>query len=196
MPITTPESEVASYAGDRDHFKHVLDHLFVPAVSKAGFEPVSPVAEGADLIHGNIIENLHSADLVLCDISSLNANVFFELGIRTALDKPVSMVQDDVPERIPFDTAIVNFHTYASSLSPWHLQSEIDSLATHIAKSMPNGESANSLWRYFGVSSRAHAVDDATQNDDRFVYVMKQLDAIRQQLRDNRSAQPPVSKFG
>ena len=30
MPITTPETLVPSYGNDREHFLHVLEHLFVP----------------------------------------------------------------------------------------------------------------------------------------------------------------------
>jgi hypothetical protein len=32
MPITTPEALVSVYGSDREHFHHVLEHLFVPAV--------------------------------------------------------------------------------------------------------------------------------------------------------------------
>lgn len=38
---------------------------------------------------------VEEADMVLCDMSRLNANVFFELGIRTALDRPAALVKDD-----------------------------------------------------------------------------------------------------
>ena len=80
MPITTPEATVPRYGGDADHFEHVLDHLFVPAVERAGYEPIPPIAEGSDLIHARIITNLDEADLVLCDMSCLNPNVFLSLG--------------------------------------------------------------------------------------------------------------------
>jgi len=45
------------------------------------------------LIHAEIIRNIENADLVLCDMSCLNPNVFFEFGIRTSLNKPVSVVK-------------------------------------------------------------------------------------------------------
>ena len=63
--------------------------------------------------------------MVLCDISSLTANVFFELGIRTALNKPVCVVKDELTTRIPFDTGIINHHTYSSSLSAWTLDKDM-----------------------------------------------------------------------
>ena len=104
------------YSNDADHFRHVLDHLFIPALEKIKMNPIRPIAEGSDLIHAEIIKNLEKADLVLCDASCLNPNVFYELGIRTALDKPVAIVRDDMTPKIPFDTTIINHHTYESAL--------------------------------------------------------------------------------
>jgi nucleoside 2-deoxyribosyltransferase len=132
MPISTPEHLVPKYSGDKDHFFHVLEHLFVPAVERNKFNAVRPIAEGSDVIHAEIIKNLEKADLVLCDASSLNANVFYELGIRTALDKPVCIVRDELTPKIPFDTTIINHHVYESSLT---FPSDINSLASCHLKS-------------------------------------------------------------
>ena len=52
MPITTPNDKLEDYNNDKDHFKHVLDHLFIPAIEKAGFEPKSPITKGSSLIQG------------------------------------------------------------------------------------------------------------------------------------------------
>src|SRR3954451_8229180 len=106
MPLTTPPPALDAYSGDPDHFIHVLDHLFAPAVEAAGYELVRPIMRGADLIQAEIIKNLEQGDLVLCDVSQLNANVFFELGVRTALDRPVAMVKDDKTATYPFDTSV------------------------------------------------------------------------------------------
>ena len=88
MPITVPESMAEIYRDGADHFKHVLDTLFIPAVEQAGFKAVKPTAKGDELIHGRIVKRLETAELVLCDMSTLNPNVFFEFGIRTSLNKP------------------------------------------------------------------------------------------------------------
>src|SRR4051812_33051724 len=74
MPLTTPDTYVNLYGNDKDHFIHVLDHLFKPAITKIEYTPIPPIAEGSDLIHAGIIKQLETADLVLCDISTLNAN--------------------------------------------------------------------------------------------------------------------------
>lgn len=88
-PISTQAERAVLYLNDPDHCEYVIEHLLVPAVEKAGFEPVKPKAKGANLIHAEIVKNLQTAALVLCDMSGLNPNVFFELGIRTAMNKPI-----------------------------------------------------------------------------------------------------------
>jgi nucleoside 2-deoxyribosyltransferase len=95
-PITTPEERITLYQNDANHCRHVIEHLLVPAVEKAGFKPLLPIAEGSHLIHAEVIRHLREADLVLCDMSGLNANVFFEVGIRTAQNKPVCLTHTTV----------------------------------------------------------------------------------------------------
>jgi hypothetical protein len=112
MPISTPARMVEEYDNDFDHFAHVLDHLFIPAIENIGLKPISPLTVGSPVIHTEIIKQIADTQLLLCDMSTLNANVFFELGIRTALDLPVCLVQDTLTENLPFDINLVNHHRY------------------------------------------------------------------------------------
>src|SRR5689334_12794124 len=104
MPISVPKSIGGKY--EDNHFIHVYNHLFAPAISELGYEPIGPASKGSEIIQADIVRNLHAAALVLCDLSTLNANVFFEFGIGTALDKPVCLVADSATPEFPFDTAI------------------------------------------------------------------------------------------
>src|SRR5690242_2160464 len=101
MPISVPDEYVDTYSDRNEHFLHAFNHLFTPAIIECGYEVIPPAVSGSELIHAEIIKNLEQADLLLCDISCLNPNVFFELGIRTALDRPVAIVKDDHTKRIP-----------------------------------------------------------------------------------------------
>jgi len=189
MPITTPESLLASYSNDKDHFIHVLDHLFKPALGKVGLNPVPPIAEGADIIHGEIIRNIEKADLVLCDTSTLNANVFFELGIRTAVDRAVCIVKDDATPKVPFDTTIINYHTYLSALSPWTLEKQIDELAAHLEKSMKRSQGQNTLWKYFGLSTKAVLPEGGQNVDARLELLSLQIEGLSRRLEEQRPPQ-------
>lgn len=175
MPITTPERYLDQYKGDSDHFIHVLDHLFKPAITAVGMEPIAPIVKGSEIIQGEIIKNIETADLVLCDMSILNPNVFFELGIRTALNKSVAMIKDDVSPKIPFDTGIINHHTYNSDgLTAWAVDAEIESLKTHLEDCMNNGQE-NALWGYFSMSQQAVVPKDAPVAEQPLSYIVKQI---------------------
>lgn len=185
MPLTTPKLYVEQYKGDTDHFVHVLDHLFKPAIKEAGMDPIPPISKGSEVIHGDIIRNLETADLVLCDMSILNPNVFFELGIRTALNKSVAMIRDNVTARVPFDTTIINYHEYDCGLEPWKLDEEIKKLTGHLTDCMENG-SGNSLWGYFSMTQEAEVPTDAPDVDKQLNYLNRQIEVLREQLNTER----------
>jgi hypothetical protein len=191
MPISTPEHLVPKYSGDKDHFFHVLEHLFVPAVGKNKFNAVRPIAEGSDVIHAEIIKNLEKADLVLCDASSLNANVFYELGIRTALDKPVCIVRDELTPKIPFDTTIINHLVYDSSLAAWTLEKQIDDLATHIKKSFDRSEGKNKLWKYFGLSTRATLPHENNSVEGKLELLSLQVEGLNRKMSERQELAMP-----
>jgi len=147
MPITTPSVEVERYRGDDKHFLHVLEGLFIPAVEKAGFIPMLPIVQGSLFIHAEIMNRLVTANLVLCDISCVNPNVFFELGIRTALNKPVAIVKDHMTTHVPFDTAVIAYLEYNSSPEMWSSDQSLGKLVNHIKATNVNSGSINSLWQ-------------------------------------------------
>lgn len=182
MPISTPENWLIRYSNDKDHFEHVLEHLLIPSIEKVDLEPISPKTKGSELIHGEIIKKIEIADLVICDMSTLNPNVFFELGIRTALNKPVCLIKDDVTPEIPFDTLIINNHEYLSALNPWTLDEQIKAISNHIEESLKTNEDTNSLWKYFSLSSTAHPVEPEKGIDGRIDFLTMQIEALRNQL--------------
>ena len=75
-------------AGNQINFERVHDELIAPALKDAG---VAGGTTGEIIESGSIREDMFSliieADLVVCDITVHNANVFYELGIRHALRK-------------------------------------------------------------------------------------------------------------
>src|SRR3990167_10118585 len=182
MPISVHGDQLNDYRGDKEHFIHVLEHLFAPAIESINYELIPPNAKGADLIHAEIIKNLEESDLVICDMSTLNPNVFFELGIRTALNKPVCIVKDDKTPVIPFDMGIINSHTYLCGLDPWILESEINKIKEHIEESIKRSGSENMLWRQFGITNVAKEYEQKAGDDPKMDYVMMQLDSIKQDL--------------
>ena len=189
-PVSTSEDIRKAYRGDANHFIQVLKKLVVPAVEKAGFNPIEPIMEGSDVIHAQIIRHLEQAPLVLCDISSLNPNVMLELGIRTALNKPVCIIKDDVTpaERVPFDLSIINNHTYHSDPT-WTLVSEIDKLASHLKQS--SADTDNALWKYFALRLTAHPPEQKPGTDNRLEVLISEVAALRKDVKAIKQPTPP-----
>ncbi|HEY33377.1 MAG TPA: hypothetical protein G4O10_09790 [Dehalococcoidia bacterium] len=188
LPLTVPDSLLTSYRDGAEHFIHVLDCLFLPAVDKAGYEPIKPIAKGADLIHAEIIRHLECSDIVLCDMSTLHPNVFFEFGIRTSLNKPVCIVKDELTTHVPFDTGILNYYQYSSAIEPWTLDTEIDHVAAHISTSAERSNNENPLWKYFGFRAEAAPYETKTDTDSKLDYLIFRMNSLGEQI-DNVSKQ-------
>jgi hypothetical protein len=154
MPITTPSEYAAEFA-DADHFGHVLEYLFVPAIVRAGFDPWPPKVTGPHIIHAEFTRALCFAEMVLVDLSGYNANVLFELGLRTGRDMPVALVRDDVTGPPPFDLIGWHCHEYrAGGMRPWSMEEQIAALAEHIAVAAGESAGHNSYWDAYGKPDR------------------------------------------
>lgn len=195
MPISMPDELAAKYGGDNQHFLHILEHLFEPALKKAKLDVLRPVMTGDANIQAQIIQNLESADYVLCDMSTLNPNVFFELGVRTALNRPAILVRDDLTPRAPFDTNTINHHEYVHQLRPWNVTVQIDQLTEHIESTVSRGDQQNSLWRYFGLTRTGEPTADASQRstDERLDFLTEQVASISRSLLPPGSARSRLS---
>lgn len=190
MPITTPPERVERYGGDTDHFEHVIDYLFAPAVEQAGYQIVKPAFNDSQLIQAQIIRYLETADIVLCDISGWNANVFFELGIRVALDKPVALVRDTQTPTIPFDNAFVACHQYDCRLDPWYTKDEIPKLKALIEE--VGSQDQNALWKYFGITKRAQESDPGDPTQAKLDLLAADVEALRASLSPDHSTEPTL----
>jgi tetratricopeptide (TPR) repeat protein len=87
-------------------FDAVYTNLLVPAIRTAGLDPLRADQEViGGLIHKPMYERLILSDYAIADLTTANANVFYELGVRHAT-RPYStvLVSADV-KRVPFDLA-------------------------------------------------------------------------------------------
>jgi hypothetical protein len=182
MPLTTPDFMMEKYRDGKDHFKHVLDCLFIPSIKQVGYNPIPPIAKGSDLIHAEIINELEKSEIVLCDMSSLNPNVFFEFGIRTSLNKPVCVVKDELTQKVPFDTSILNYQEYQSSLESWFIETEIKKLCEHITTSVQRSKGENTLWKYFGLKSEVVQYRSQTEASGNLEYLVMQVASMNDKI--------------
>jgi hypothetical protein len=109
MPISASEEY------SENHWVDVLE-IIKESLDKRGFE-INLVSNARDsgVIHKRIVENLYNDPIVVCDVSSRNPNVMFELGLRLAFDKPTVIVKDDITP-FSFDTSIIEHISYPRDL--------------------------------------------------------------------------------
>nr|WP_283092804.1 hypothetical protein [Providencia rettgeri] len=112
--VIMPISDHPDY--DDGHFKRVYDHIISPACKKAGYKPVIATdSKASNLIMFNILKNIVECDMAICDLSTKNANVFYELGLRQAFNKKTILITDG-KEREPFDITGFRYVKYSPSL--------------------------------------------------------------------------------
>ncbi len=84
-------------------FDHYYNDVFKPAISAAGLSPIrSDDLFRASTIIKDIWELTQNARVILADLSKRNPNVFYELGLAHAINKPVILVSENKGD-IPLD---------------------------------------------------------------------------------------------
>lgn len=111
--IIMPISDHPEY--DPDHWKDVLE-IINESIGQTDFKPkLVSHDEAIGLIQERIVTNIYSNEIVVCDVSSQNPNVMFELGMRLAFDKPVIIINDGT-SNYSFDIGGIEHIEYPKSL--------------------------------------------------------------------------------
>jgi len=100
MPFGIKESD-----GKAIDFDFIYDKVIKPSITDSGLEPIRADEEIAGgIIHKPMFERLILCDFAIADITTANANVFYELGIRHAI-RPFStvLICSKSKNQLPFD---------------------------------------------------------------------------------------------
>lgn len=151
------------------------------SICKSNHVP-SPVWEHTetDIIQGRIIRNLYEYDVVLCDISGLNPNVMFELGLRLAFKKPVIIVVDD-ETKIPFDTNVIEHIIYNRGLNFQKTELFIDRICEKISSIMKS-YNAKTYIAYIDALGAFSTFEPMPQKVEFDQFVLDKLDQISSNL--------------
>jgi len=121
-------------------FGAYYESIFKPAIEQAGLTPVRADAEifGTGKVIDQIWRGINQAKVLVAELTTKNANVFYELGLAHALRKPVILIssnQDDVP----FDLRHIRVILYDQS-DPFWGQKLIDKVADNIRSAIADPE--------------------------------------------------------
>ena len=137
-PIGEEETDTRKQADKL--LKHIIKYVL--GEKPFGFEVhrADEIAEPGMITH-QIIERLDESDLVVADLTNLNANVFYELALRHMVEKPIiHLIQVD--QRIPFDTS--DLRTIHYDLTNLDLVEDTrGQLAAHAEAAMKKGDKSS-----------------------------------------------------
>ena len=158
--IIMPISDVDGYP--KGHFGHVYENIIYPSCEMAGYRAVrADEVKATNLIHLDILKNLIDAPIAICDLSSRNPNVLFELGIRQAFDKPVVLIQEAGTPKI-FDIAPLRYLEYSKEMK-YHdvlqMQKELKDAIEATAAADGEKGNVNSIVKLLALSNPAKIPD-------------------------------------
>jgi hypothetical protein len=196
--ITNPDQSakddcfVVSPIGDagsatRKHADMVLNSIIRPIAACPDFDfIVSRADEISDpgMINDQVILKITTAKLVIADLSFLNPNVFYEIGLRHATGKPIiHMASNDT--RLPFDT--LGYRCLGFDVSDWHSQEATRRALSEAIKATraPNYKVSNPL-------TQARALIELSQSADSSDKTL--LDALRRIEKLERGNTPSAHK--
>ena len=118
------------------------EKVFKPPIEKAGLQAVRADAEifGTGKIIDQIWRGIKNAKVLIAELTTRNPNVFYELGIAHALQKPVVLVAANEPD-VPFDLQHIRV-IYYDVQDPFWGNKLIDKLAENILSAIKNPEEA------------------------------------------------------
>jgi hypothetical protein len=190
MPISTPDGY------SENHFKQVYDTIIAPAVRKAGYEPYRVDDDRiCDSIIDKILHNLVECEMAVCDLSSRNPNVMYELGIRQAYGKKVVLIQDEKSQPI-FDVSAINTVFYNSR----RIYEDVIASQNNISEAIISTAKEDSISLMSIANMRPATIEVQSENDDKQIsekLLLSILSTVRRleqsQVMQSRKLNVPIT---
>ncbi len=129
--VLMPFGKKPDAKGDVVDFDEVYRQVIKPAIEDAGLECLRADEEMTDgIIHKPMFERLILCEYAVADLTTANANVFYELGLRHAVRPWSTVLLFADGERLPFDVGLLRALPYKLSGGlPSNAESDRKSLA-------------------------------------------------------------------
>ncbi len=187
-----PISDSPNYL--KGHFTRVYEHIIKPACVLAGFVPI----RADDVLNTNhialdILKKIIDSDMALCDLSNQNPNVLYELGIRQAFNKPVTLIKDSKTKRV-FDIQGFRDLEYDENLRIDNVQEIIENLAEIIKITYAERDNQiNSLITLLSINPAE--LSDSTNISVETELILSQLSSIDNRLNLIESTNKSQPKY-
>ncbi|MEQ1775673.1 MAG: hypothetical protein ABL891_17990 [Burkholderiales bacterium] len=116
--------------------------IYKPAIEKAGLRPVRADADifGTGKIIEQVWAGINSAKVLVAELTTRNPNVFYELGLAHALEKPVVLVSSNEGD-VPFDLKHIRV-IYYDVTDPFWGSKLLEKVAENILSAIENPQEA------------------------------------------------------
>tara|TARA_B100001063_G_scaffold245586_1_gene281695 strand:+ start:17968 stop:19248 length:1281 start_codon:yes stop_codon:yes gene_type:complete len=168
--------------GNEIDFNKIYIDFIKPAILDAGLEPIRADEEIiGGIIHKPMYERLMLCEYAVADLSILNANVFYELGIRHAIRPHSTITLFEDKSNLPFDVSFLRSIPYNRNLS--NLEELKSKLTNTLLKAKENKEDDSPLFQLIdGIkpSDIAHIKTDVFREQIEYNQSLKkELESIR-----------------
>jgi hypothetical protein len=121
-----------------DHYSKIYE----PAIKKTGLTPIRADNEifGTGKIMDQIWSGLTNAKILIAELTGRNPNVFYELGLAHALNKPVVLVSSN-DQDVPFDLRHIRV-IYYDVQDPFWGNKLMDKVSENLVSALKNPEEA------------------------------------------------------
>ena len=118
------------------------EKIYKPAIEKAGLKPMRADADifGTGKIIDQVWRGIIEAKVLVAELTNRNPNVFYELGLAHALNKPVVLVSSNEND-VPFDLQHIRV-IYYDTTDPFWGNKLMDKVAENIISAIRNPEEA------------------------------------------------------
>ena len=141
--VIMPIADTSGY--DNGHFTRVYRHLIKPACELAGFTPIrADDVSSSNMIVVDILKKIVESDIAICDLSSRNPNVLYELGLRQAFNKKTILIKDNQTIS-PFDVSGFRHTEYDKALRIDNIENEVISISKAIQETDKSQDDINSI---------------------------------------------------
>lgn len=182
--VIMPIGELDTYP--QDHFKQVYEDLLCPAIKEAGYEPKrADEDKSSSMIQVSIIRDIVESPMAICDLSTRNPNVLFELGVRQAFDLPVVLVQEKDTPRI-FDISTINTVDYRKNLIYREVMEDREKIVDAIKETKDNKKGINSIIKLLNLGkAQINETNSLSENEETNLLLyslLKRFDKLENEL--------------
>jgi len=180
------------------HFRRVYNDIIRPACEIAEHRAMrADEVKNTNLIHADILKRLIESPMAVCDLSSHNPNVMFELALRQAFDKPTVLIQERGTGRI-FDISPLRTIDYEPTLGYRDVLAAQKEVAQAISETANAPETdLNSIVRLLALSSPASIPNLTEEKTDAGLHrvILSQLSSLQEEVRQLRGRSTPVGRL-